>query len=146
MSRKCNDHDLVTYSELKPIKEPAPSVPPISHFEPFVYKSKQNTPCIPTTINSSDPEALFRLFFEESTIQMLVNVTNANANIKRVKYPQQKYARAWRSVNSNEILAYLGIAVFMGYQRLRIIDEYWNTQPQNGAVFDLIRESMALKR
>jgi hypothetical protein len=45
-----------------------------------------------------------------------------------------------------EIQAYLGIAIFMGYQRLRTIDEYWNTQPQNGAVFDLIRQSMSLKR
>ena len=114
MPRKCNDHDLVTYSELKPIKGPAPSVPPIPYFKPFVYKSKQNTLCIPTTINSSDPEALFKLFFEESTIQMLINATNKNADIKRTKYPQQKYARAWRPVDLNEILAYLGIAVFMG--------------------------------
>ena len=45
---------------------------------------------------------------------MLVNATNKNANIKRIKYPQQKYTRAWRPVNSNEILAYLGIIVFMG--------------------------------
>jgi len=68
MPRKCNDHDLVIYSELKPIKGPAPSVPPIPYFEPFVYKSKQNMLCIFTTINSSDPEALFKLFFKESTI------------------------------------------------------------------------------
>jgi len=49
---------------------------------------------------------------------MLVNATNKNADIKYTKYPQQKYARAWRPVNLNEILAYLGIVVFMGYQRL----------------------------
>ncbi len=49
---------------------------------------------------------------------MLINATNKNANIKHTKYPQQKYIRAWRPVNSNKILAYLGIVVFMGYQRL----------------------------
>ena len=114
MPRKCNDHDLVIYSELKPIKGPALFVSPIPRFEPFVYKSKQNTLCIPIIINLSDLEALFKLFFEESTILMLVNATNKNADIKCTKYPQQKYARAWRPVNLNEILAYLGIVVFMG--------------------------------
>jgi len=49
---------------------------------------------------------------------MLVNATNKNTNIKCIKYPQQKYARAWHPVNLNKILAYLGIAVFMGCQRL----------------------------
>ena len=68
MPRKCNNHDLVIYSELKPIKGPALSVPPIPYFKPFIYKSKQNTLYIPTTINLSDPEALFKLFFKESTI------------------------------------------------------------------------------
>ena len=45
---------------------------------------------------------------------MLVNITNKNTDIKRIKYPQQKYARAWRLMDLNEILAYLGIAVFIG--------------------------------
>ena len=55
---------------------------------------------------------------------MLINATNKNANIKCTKYPSQKYARAWRPVNLNKILAYLGIAVFIKYQRLRIINKY----------------------
>ena len=68
MPRKCNNYDLVIYSKLKPIKGPAPSVPPIPYFKLFIYKSKQNTLYIPTTINLSDLEALFKLFFKESTI------------------------------------------------------------------------------
>ena len=44
---------------------------------------------------------------------MLVNAINKNADIKCIKYPQQKYVRAWRPINLNKILAYLGIAVFM---------------------------------
>ena len=68
MPRKCNNHNLVTYSELKPTKQPAPPIHPIPNFKPFVYISKYNTLYIPTTINSSDPEALFKLFFKDSTI------------------------------------------------------------------------------
>ena len=68
MPRKCNDHDLIIYSELKPTKQPVLPVHPIPDFKPFIYISKYNTLCIPTTIDSSDLEALFKLFFEDSTI------------------------------------------------------------------------------
>jgi hypothetical protein len=146
MPRKCNDHDLVTYSELKPVKGPAPPVHAIPDFDPIVYIDQNNTPCLPTTIDSSDPEALFRLFFEDSTIEMLVTATNENAIVKRSKYSQSQHARPWHNVDFNEMLAYLGIAIFMGCQRLNTVSEYWNTQPQNGAVFDLIRQSMSLVR
>src|SRR5467141_4023854 len=62
--------------------------------------------------------------------------------------PEQKKARQrpWRDVTSDEILAYLGISIWMGCQRLKNIKEYWNTQPENGAVFDLIRRAMSLGR
>jgi hypothetical protein len=69
----CNDIDLVKYSKLQPTKGPAPAIQAIPNFKPLVYSDKQNTPCIPTTINSSDPEALFSLFFTDSTIQMFIN-------------------------------------------------------------------------
>ena len=105
MPRKCNDYDLVTYSELKSVKGPAPPIQVISHFEPFVYTSKQNAPCIPSTTDSSNPEILFSLFFIISTIQMFVNATNENAILKRSKYTKQQLAtaRLWRSVYCDKI-------------------------------------------
>jgi transposase IS4-like protein len=54
--------------------------------------------------------------------------------------------RRWRDVTSDEILAYLGISIWMGCQPLKSIKEYWNTNPENGAVFDLIRRAMGLVR
>ena len=68
MPRKCNNHDLIIYSELKPTKQPALPIYPIPNFKPFVYISKYNILCIPTTINLSNSEALFKLFFKDSTI------------------------------------------------------------------------------
>ena len=79
MPRKCNDHDLVTYSELRPTKDPAPPVWPIPEFKPFVYTEQSNIPRVPTPINTSNPEALWDLFFLDSTIEMLINATNRNA-------------------------------------------------------------------
>jgi hypothetical protein len=34
----------------------------------------------------------------------------------------------------------------MGCQRLKTAQEYWNPQPENGAVFDLIRQTVSLIR
>ncbi len=126
MPRKYNDHDLVTYSELKSVKEPAPPIQVISHFEPFIYTSKQNTPCISSTTDSSNPEVLFSLFFTTSTIQIFVNATNENAILKRSKYTKQQLAtaRLWRSVYYDKIQIYLGIAIFMRCQRLRTVNKY----------------------
>ena len=132
MPKRCNDHDLVLYTQSKPTKEPAPPVQPIPDFTPFVYINKQNTPCIPSTIDSSNPEALFDLFFfNESTIQMIIKAINENAAYKRAKAGKtEPLQRPWHDVNTNEILAYLGITIFMGCQRLRTIEEYWNTQAE----------------
>ena len=64
MSRKCNNYNLITYSDLKSIKDPAPILSAISFFEFFVYTSKHNKPCIPEDISISDSEILFDLFFD----------------------------------------------------------------------------------
>ena len=125
MPKRCNDHDLVLYTTSKPIKGPAPPVQPVPYFEPVVYTTKRNTPCVPSTVDSSDPEALFDLFFSKSTIEILVNATNDNAVIKRAKAAKtEPLQRPWRSISTNEILTYLDITVFMSCQRLNTIDEY----------------------
>jgi hypothetical protein len=145
MPRKCNDIDLVTYSELKPTKAPAPEPPPIPQFNPIVYPCKQNTPCLPPDIDSSDPEAIFNAFFDTELIEILSTNTNRNAERKRAKNTEDKQ-RPWYPTTANEIRAYLGIIIWMGCQRLNTIEEYWNTQKEHGAIFDLIRESMGLVR
>ena len=67
---------------------------------------------------------------------MLVNTINNNALLKQAKYsPKElKGQRPQNPITVNELLAYLGIAVFIGCQRLNIVDKYWNTQSENGAV------------
>jgi hypothetical protein len=144
MPRKCNDDDLVTYSELKPTKGPAPEPPPIPQFDPVVYPCKQNLPSLPPSVDSSDPEAIFNAFFDTEVIESLTLHTNQNAERKRIKNNYEQ--RSWRPITSNELRTYLGITIWMGCQRLNTIKEYWNTQKEHGAKFELIRESMALGR
>ena len=85
MPRKCNDIDLVTYSELKPTKAPAPLPPPIPYFEPLIYPTKQNTPYLPASINTSDSKAIFNTFFDKEIIKNLIIATNCNAERKRAE-------------------------------------------------------------
>jgi hypothetical protein len=149
--------DLVTYTVSKPTKGPAPDPPPIPFFEPLVYTQSENTPQLPPNFNSSDPSALFNLFFDDRVIGIIVKATNENARHKKAKFDTSQDAqrvtglaeaqqRRWRDVTSDEILAYLGISIWMGCQRLKCIKEYWNTQPENGAVFDSIRRAIAGSR
>jgi hypothetical protein len=42
--------------------------------------------------------------------------------------------------------AWLGILIWMGYQKLKRVEEYWNTQEDRGAIFPNIRSAMSLKR
>jgi transposase IS4-like protein len=160
MPRQSNDEDLVTYTTSKPTKGPAPVPPPIPFFEPLIYAHSKNTPRLPPHIDSSDPGALFDLFFDNSVIEIIVKATNENAKHKKAKFDAGRDAqratglleqtgakqRRWRDVTSDEIRAYFGISIWMGCQRLKNIKEYWNTQPENGAVFELIRRAMSLGR
>lgn len=79
-----------------------------------------------------------RLIFDDKAIEIVVNATNENARHKKAKFVADRAAdspearqRPWRDVTPDEILAYLGISM-------------WNTQPENGAIFDLIRRTMSL--
>jgi hypothetical protein len=155
MPRQSNDEDLVTYTVSKPTKGPAPDPPPLPPYEPLIYAQLANTPQLPPHINSNNAEALFNLFFDDKIIKIIVNATNENAKQKKAKFntdqdtqraEMEAQQRPWQDVTSNEILAYLGISIWMGCQRLKTIKEYWNTQPENGAVFDLIRQAMSLVR
>jgi len=89
------------------------------------------------------------MFFDKSIIEMIVNATNQNAELKRTRNRRQSVRerqRPWHPITSDELRAYLGIITWMSCQPLKSLVEYWNTQKENGAVFEIIRESMGLER
>ena len=91
---------------------------------------------IPETIDSSSPEALFTLFFTDSVIDHIVQCTNVNAESARadtlasraqnVRFRNPYKQRPWKPVTSSEILAYLGILIYMGIYPMPYINNYWN--------------------
>jgi len=148
--KQSNDIDLVTYTVSKSSKGPAPKPKPLPEFKPLVCNaSEESSPNIPDGIDSSDPEALFDMFFDKSIIEMIVKATNQNAQLKRTRDRRssiREHQRPWHPVTFDELRAYLGIITWMSCQPLKSLVEYWNTQKENGAVFDIIRESMGLER
>jgi len=101
---------------------------------------------IPNTINSSSPEALFTLFFTDSVIDHIIQCTNINAEsiqadavslrAQNVQFHNPYNQRPWKPVTSSEILAYLGILIYMGIHIKPHINHYWNTDRKTRPVHD----------
>jgi hypothetical protein len=111
---------------------------------------------IPNTINSSSPEALFTLFFTDSVIDRIVRCTNVNAESARLD-PVASRAQnirsynsynqlSWKPVTSSEILAYLGILIYMGIYTMPHINDYWNTDEETGPVHHPVRKAIGRRR
>jgi hypothetical protein len=112
MPKKSNDIDLVTYTTFKGQHHNRNHY--IPKFEPLVYVDKQCKPIIPDGIDTSDPEALFDLSFDQSIIDILVLSTNQNAELKGAEFEDlDTIQRPWRPVTPDIIRAYLGVLIFM---------------------------------
>jgi hypothetical protein len=99
-------------------------------------------PNIPIGIDSSDPETLFRLFFDDSVLDRLVHCTNNNAAINTVKESSE---RAWKLVNRDDILSYLGVLVWSGLNSSSWCQNYWYIAT-DAPVHEAIRSSVSRQR
>ena len=109
---------------------------------------------LPNTIDSSNPEALFTLFFTDSVIDRIVQCTNVNAESARadpiasrasnIRFHNSHNQLPWKPVTSSEILAYLGILIYMGIYPLPHINDYWNTKKKAGIpLYNDVRDTMS---
>jgi hypothetical protein len=99
---------------------------------------------IPSSIDASSPEALFSLFFTETVLDLIVQSTNSHA--KRVRechiVPRADNPRfddsfdqePWKPVTPDEILAFLGMVIYMRLHVEPHIDDYWNTNQNDGPI------------
>ena len=108
---------------------------------------------IPNTIDSSNPEALFTLFFTDSVIDRIVQCTNINAeNIRtdpltsraqNIRFHDSYNQLPWKPATLSEILAYLGILIYMGIHPEPHIDDYWNTDQEIKPVHHPVRKAIS---
>ena len=153
-----NDHDFVPPTQYKPshIKQKPSGFSPlklIPRFQAMDLNRITSSSQILNTINSSNPEALFTLFFTDSVIDRIVRCTNINAESVRAdpvtsraqnsRFHDSYNQLPWKPVTSSEILAFLGILIYMGIYPMPRINGYWNIKKKAGIpLHDDVRDTM----
>ena len=158
---RSNDHDFVPPTQYKPShskKQPSGFSPLklIPRFEAMDLNRTTSSSQVPNTIDSSSPEAIFALFFTDSVVDRIVQCTNTNAERVRmdpaasraqnIRFKTSCNQRSWKPVTSPEILAYLGIFIYMGINIQPHIDNYWNTENKSRPFHALVRDTMSQTR
>ena len=155
-----NDHDFVPPTQYKRsyAKQQPSGFSPLKlilSFKAMDLNHITSSSQIPNTINSSSPEALFALFFTESIIDRIIQCTNSNAeNIRtdpassraqNIPFHDSYNQAPWKPVTPSEILAYLGIVIYMGIHIEIHVHDYWNAK-KRGPKHDDVRETMSQTR
>src|SRR5947208_16469068 len=114
-----NDHDFVPPTQYKPrhTKQQPSGFSPlklIPRFKAMDLNHTTSSSQIPNTIDSSNPEALFTLFFTDSVINRIIQCTNVNAESVRadpiasrtqnIRFHDSHNQLPWKQVISSEIL------------------------------------------
>jgi Transposase IS4 len=151
-AKKSNDHDYVLpeakirrkkgddLSKYDPLLE-------IPEFHPISIPYRAGSPNLPPELDASDPYALFRYVFNDEVINHIVFCTNKYAESDReentasrarnttaqAKEDYSFKAKSWRPVSNGEILAYIGIDLYMGLNPAPQLHDFWARWPENGA-------------
>src|SRR2546421_213827 len=155
---RSNDHDFVPPTQYKSsrTKQSRPSLlsqlEQIPKFEAMELENIKGSSQIPCT---SSPKDLFSLFFTDSVLDRIVRCTNFNAErvradsvatrAKNIWFHDSLNQRPWKPVTSYEILAYLGILIYMGIHVEPYINDYWNTN-KDDPIHQLVRKTMSNNR
>jgi Transposase IS4 len=97
-TKGCNDHDLVHPTVYRPTSRTSlppqyDNITPNPAFTPMKMDPIVNPgPILPDGFDSEDPEALFRLLFDDRILDRIVRCTNLNA-------ASIQHKRAWKPVS-----------------------------------------------
>ena len=78
--------------------------------------------------NVSSPKEYFELLFSEETMVIFVKEINAYADDFFDLHPALRKTgdfKYWKEVTANDIKAYLGLIIYMGFNKLPQIRDYW---------------------
>lgn len=119
--------------EWQAVKEITSVINEYSEEEEFLY----DTDC-------NDPFALYKLFFTDYILEMIVEETNKYATqcIKNSSSSSRIHQKAWQSVTKDEVNTFIGILLIMGVVQLPEIRLYWS----NNDMYANARIKKAMKR
>jgi hypothetical protein len=112
------------------------------HIKPMADRPKPN---LPPDVNPSNPYDIFRLFFTQERLELIARHTNEYAALHRQQLKLKPHTRPWKDTTARELLAFIGIYIYMGLNPLHDVAAYWNTNRRRG-VHDAVREAISLKR
>lgn len=81
-------------------------------------------------LKDKSPSELFRMFFDDTVLEFIINHTN--------KYAQQKNSTF--SISKPLLKRFLGILVFSGFHPLPAVHHYWSTSPVCG--IPIVKQAM----
>jgi Transposase IS4 len=159
---RSNDHDFVPPTKYKPssrnqkLPEDVSPLEIIPKFNAMDINNTKGSAQLPDGIDGSSPEALFSLFFTSPIIDLIAQCTNFNAEraridpvasrAKNIRFPNSLNQKPWKPVTADEILAYLGIEIYMGIYTQPHINDYWNTNDEKKPLHPSVRKSMSYDR
>ena|SRR5947208_2998917 len=102
------------------------------------------------TIDSSSSKDLFSLFFINLVLNRIVRCTNFNAKkvqinpiatrAKNIQFHNSLNQLSWKLVISSNILAYLGILIYIRIHVKSHINNYWNTNKKDYPIHQVIQK------
>jgi hypothetical protein len=158
---RLNDHDFVppTQYNLSRTTKQLPdlsSLESLPKFKAMGLNNIKSSSQIPNTVNSSSPKALFSLFFTDSVLNLIVRCTNLNAERVRtdpitsravnIRFHESFKQKPCEPVNSDEILIFLGILIYMGIYVVPHINHYWNINEEIEPIHYPVRKAMSQNR
>jgi len=100
-------------------------------------------PVLDLPCDSSDPLAIWELFFPVGQVNTIRENTNRNAKLPdKTTY---KYARNWKPICLAEVYIWLAILIYMGLYPQNDIESYWNRQDTK-PIHKLVYSSMSCNR
>ena len=126
---------------------PLPNVVP--EWDPLVIENvtERGKPRVPSSVNRSSPIELFKLFFTDEWLDVVVKRTNANAIriMNEKSNSDYRRPRSWHPVDKFDIMRYLAGVIHMGLHPEAEIADYWGAYKDTG-VLHRIREFISLER
>ena len=124
-------------------KQPLPPEAPPPPWQPlYVDNEPRGKPHLPPYVNNTSPIEIFKLFWDDDTLNHIVAYTNENARL----HPSQSHgARAWKPVTLDEIHGYFAVVIHMGIHHEAQITDYWREDQWFG-VYHLVGEIMSRNR
>lgn len=134
-----NDEDFVPATQYPKITKETqiPELPndqSTPNFDPLPINnnSPHGEPNLPPGLDGSDAFGIFRLFFTDELVDLIVYYTNANARKARSEKNLQQWSRLnrWKDVSRPEMYAYFGVLIYMGIHKEPAIDDYWKKKKE----------------